>query len=79
MSVAPSQANKDDTNDTLRAPENLISDTSWDKEQQFKHERARGYSADEGRDWQQSKEVERKKSSFSFFRTKGSWKEEGCR
>lgn len=50
MCVAPSQANKDDTNETRRAPENLISGTSWDKEQQFKHERARDHPADEGRD-----------------------------
>lgn len=67
MSVAPSQTNKDDTDDTLYAPENLISDTSWEKEQQLKHERARGHLGDEGRDWQQSKKVERKKKLSRVF------------
>lgn len=67
MPVAPSQANKDDTDDTLYAPENLISDTSWDKKQQFKHERARGHPGDKGWDWRQSKKVEKKKLSRFFL------------
>lgn len=77
MSVAPSQANKNDTDETLYAPENLISDTSRDKEQQFKHERARGHPGDEGRDLRQRKKVEKKEIIQGFFAQKAAGKRRG--